>query len=184
MSKWPTDWTKFLKQVRGPIIILTSYPISTYNYMIQKCYYINYIVLEKLLHSDLDDRALDALKEFPADGALAVLAQFLESNLEHVSNKSAYLCGVMKTYRQKSRSGISLDIKSTSTINGNATGSSVGGQAVKGPDEEKIKEILERTGYTLDVTTGQRKFGGPPPGWEGEPPSNGCEVSTFSCDVL
>ena len=32
-----------------------------------------------------------------------MLAQFLESNLEHVSNKSAYLCGVMKTYRQKSR---------------------------------------------------------------------------------
>jgi hypothetical protein len=61
-------------------------------------------VLEgKLSHSDLDDRALDALKEFPTEGALAVLAQFLESNLEHVSNKSAYLCGVMKTYRQRSR---------------------------------------------------------------------------------
>ena len=57
----------------------------------------------KLSHSDLDDRALDALKEFPTEGALAVLAQFLESNLEHVSNKSAYLCGVMKTYRQRSR---------------------------------------------------------------------------------
>ena len=144
------------------------------------CFLINYLtnnLLEKLLHSDLDDRALDALKEFPADGALAVLAQFLESNLEHVSNKSAYLCGVMKTYRQKSRSGISLDMKSSSNINGNAAGSNVGGQAVKGPDEDKIKEILERTGYTLDVTTGQRKFGGPPPGWEGEPPSNGCEVS-------
>lgn len=25
----------------------------------------------------------------------------------------------------------------------------------KGPDEEKIKAILERTGYTLDVTTGK-----------------------------
>lgn len=25
---------------------------------------------------------------------------------------------------------------------------------VKGPDEDKIKAILERTGYTLDVTTG------------------------------
>jgi hypothetical protein len=25
----------------------------------------------------------------------------------------------------------------------------------KGPDEEKIKQILERTGYTLDVTTGE-----------------------------
>lgn len=53
----------------------------------------------KLAHSELDERALDALKEFPVDGALNVLGQFLESNLEHVSNKSAYLCGVMKTYR-------------------------------------------------------------------------------------
>ena len=49
----------------------------------------------------------------------------------------------------------------------------------KGPDEEKVKEILERTGYKLDVTTGQRKYGGPPPDWEGEPPGNGCEVSSF-----
>lgn len=57
----------------------------------------------KLCQSDLDSRALDALKEFPIDGALAVLTQFTESNLEHVSNKSAYLCGVMKTYRQKIR---------------------------------------------------------------------------------
>ena len=130
------------------------------------------------MHSDLDDRALDALKEFPVDGALAVLAQFLESNLEHVSNKSAYLCGVMKTYRQKSRSGGSLEAKSSSTINGSASGSGTGGQNVKGPDEAKIKEILERTGYTLDVTTGQRKFGGPPPDWDGEPPTNGCEVNT------
>lgn len=53
----------------------------------------------KLAHVDLDERALDALKEFPVDGALNVLGQFLDSNLEHVSNKSAYLCGVMKTYR-------------------------------------------------------------------------------------
>lgn len=50
---------------------------------------------------DLDERALDALKEFPVDGAVSVLKQFLDSNLEHVSNKSAYLCGVMKTYRQR-----------------------------------------------------------------------------------
>merc|ERR1719347_2011850 len=28
----------------------------------------------------------------------------------------------------------------------------------------------------LDVTTGQRKYGGPPPGWEGASPGNGCEV--------
>ncbi|CAH0553995.1 unnamed protein product [Brassicogethes aeneus] len=118
----------------------------------------------KLAHVDLDERALDALKEFPVDGALNVLGQFLDSNLEHVSNKSAYLCGVMKTYRQKSRAGSSQ---------GTATPAPA---PVKGPDEDKIKEILERTGYTLDVTTGQRKYGGPPPGWDGSPPGSGCEV--------
>merc|ERR1719392_119480 len=117
---------------------------------------------EKLNHSDLDERALDALKEFPVEGALAVLKQFLESNLEHVSNKSAYLCGVMKTYRQKTRAG--------------ATSSNGGGTPQQGPDEEKIKAILDRTGYSLDVTTGQRKYGGPPPDWEGAAPGNGCEV--------
>ncbi|XP_055627490.1 heterogeneous nuclear ribonucleoprotein R isoform X6 [Toxorhynchites rutilus septentrionalis] len=118
----------------------------------------------KLAHTELDERALDALKEFPVDGALNVLSQFLESNLEHVSNKSAYLCGVMKTYRQKSRA--SQQGLPTPAITVQA----------KGPDEDKIKAILERTGYTLDVTTGQRKYGGPPPNWEGNTPGNGCEV--------
>ncbi|XP_060649464.1 heterogeneous nuclear ribonucleoprotein R isoform X3 [Drosophila nasuta] len=118
----------------------------------------------KLAHAELDERALDALKEFPVEGALNVLSQFLESNLEHVSNKSAYLCGVMKTYRQKSRASQQGVPATASTIQ------------VKGPDEDKIKKILERTGYTLDVTTGQRKYGGPPPNWEGNVPGNGCEV--------
>ncbi|XP_026333534.1 heterogeneous nuclear ribonucleoprotein R isoform X5 [Hyposmocoma kahamanoa] len=118
----------------------------------------------KLAHAELDERALDALKEFPSDGALSVLGQFLDSNLEHVSNKSAYLCGVMKTYRQKSRAGVQGAPALSSAVQ------------VKGPDEEKIKQILARTGYTLDVTTGQRKYGGPPPGWEGGTPGAGCEV--------
>jgi len=80
----------------------------------------------KLAHADLDERALDALKEFPVEGALNVLTQFLDSNLEHVSNKSAYLCGVMKTYRQKSRAG-------------QGSGS---GTVAKAPDEDKIKVIV------------------------------------------
>jgi len=40
----------------------------------------------------------------------------------------------------------------------------------------------------LDVTTGQRKYGGPPPGWDGPTPGNGCEVSgsfiVYSCKYL
>ena len=42
-----------------------------------------------------------------------------------------------------------------------------------------FQAILDRTGYSLDVTTGQRKYGGPPPGWDGSPPGSGHEVSLF-----
>lgn len=63
------------------------------------------------------------MKEFPAEGGVEVLKEFKDSNLEHVSNKSAYLCGVMKTCRQKNK----------------GTGGA-GDQLKKpGPDETKIK---------------------------------------------
>ncbi|KAJ7385714.1 hypothetical protein OS493_013745 [Desmophyllum pertusum] len=115
-----------------------------------------------LLPSELDDRALDALREFNEDGALEVLDQFGSSDLSHVQNKSAFLCGVMKTYREKNRQ--------------KAQGHTPGAENLNGPNEEKIKALLDRTGYTLDITTGQRKYGGPPPNWEGPPPGTGSEV--------
>ncbi|XP_025063995.1 heterogeneous nuclear ribonucleoprotein Q isoform X6 [Alligator sinensis] len=112
-------------------------------------------------HSDLDERAIEALKEFNEEGALAVLQQFKDSDLSHVQNKSAFLCGVMKTYRQREKQGTKVADSS------------------KGPDEAKIKALLERTGYTLDVTTGQRKYGGPPPDsvYSGQQPSVGTEYN-------
>ncbi|XP_023675891.2 heterogeneous nuclear ribonucleoprotein R-like isoform X1 [Paramormyrops kingsleyae] len=111
-------------------------------------------------YADLDERALDALREFNEDGALAVLQQFKESDLSHVQNKSAFLCGVMKTYRQREKQGSKVQ------------------ESTKGPDESKIKALLEKTGYTLDVTTGQRKYGGPPPAkaFQGSQPGIGTEV--------
>lgn len=111
-------------------------------------------------HSDLDERAIEALKEFNEEGALQVLVQFKESDLSHVQNKSAFLCGVMKTYRQREKQGTKVS------------------ESTKGPDEAKIKELLDRTHYTLDVTTGQRKYGGPPPDsvYSGPQPSVGTEV--------
>ncbi|KAM9778060.1 heterogeneous nuclear ribonucleoprotein Q-like isoform X1 [Syngnathus typhle] len=111
-------------------------------------------------HSDLDERAIEALKEFNEEGALQVLLQFKESDLSHVQNKSAYLCGVMKTYRQREKQGAKV------------------ADATKGPDEAKIKELLARTHYTLDVTTGQRKYGGPPPEsvYTGLQPTVGTEI--------
>ena len=86
---------------------------------------------EKLRHSDLDVRAVVALKELPVEDALAILEKFLDSELEHVINKSAFLCGVMRTWRQKTRAGAS---------------SAGGGRDLhRGPDEEKIKVIILKT---------------------------------------
>ncbi|XP_070190681.1 heterogeneous nuclear ribonucleoprotein R-like isoform X2 [Littorina saxatilis] len=112
----------------------------------------------KLSHSDLDERALDALKEYNPNDAIQVLKGYCEQNLEHVTNKSAFLCGQMKAYKTKNKAG------------GAAAQS-------KGPDQAKLQEILDRTGYSLDVTTGQRKYGGPPPDWDDKPqPGAGHEV--------
>lgn len=46
-------------------------------------------------HSDLDERAIEALKEFNEEGALAVLQQFKDSDLSHVQvtlSNSEYNC--------------------------------------------------------------------------------------------
>lgn len=104
----------------------------------------------------------------------------------------------MKTYRQREKQGSKVQ------------------ESTKGPDETKIKvnkiisseninmpmqlrhsvnafvfvfqALLERTGYTLDVTTGQRKYGGPPPEdvFKGIQPGIGTEVNTllFVCGYL
>lgn len=51
---------------------------------------------------------------------------------------------------------------------------------------ELFKALLERTGYTLDVTTGQRKYGGPPPDsvYSGQQPSVGTEVKKLkTCTI-
>jgi len=123
---------------------------------------------------ELDDRALEALKEFTEEDALNVLGQFMKSDLTHVQNKSAFLCGVMKTYRAK------MKLKSEEAATNPSASTSATPQqqqqtedGKKGPNEDKVKQLLNRTGYTLDITTGQRKYGGPPPGWEGPAPGTG-----------
>ncbi|MCJ8747670.1 hypothetical protein PDJAM_G00155950 [Pangasius djambal] len=49
------------------------------------------------------------------------------------------------------------------------------GQAFS-PNETALLALMEKTGYSMVQENGQRKFGGPPPGWEGPPPPRGCEV--------
>ncbi|XP_078079733.1 APOBEC1 complementation factor isoform X3 [Mustelus asterias] len=42
--------------------------------------------------------------------------------------------------------------------------------------EATLRALIQRTGYSLVQENGQRKYGGPPPGWEGPPPERGCEI--------
>ena len=116
----------------------------------------------QLALEELDERAFDALKELNEEGALGVLDQFANSDLSHVQNKSAFLCGIMKTHREKKRQ--------------EQFAPNPDENEAKGPNEDRIKMLLERTGYSLDITMGQRKYGGPPPGWNGPPPPTGSTV--------
>ncbi|NXP43766.1 RBM46 protein, partial [Heliornis fulica] len=43
-------------------------------------------------------------------------------------------------------------------------------------NETALLALMEKTGYYITQENGQRKFGGPPPGWKGPPPPRGCEV--------
>jgi len=81
------------------------------------------------LSGDLDGRAFDAIRGLSVTDALAVLAELRQTNLEHVSNKSAFLCGLIKTFRQKSKLG-NMARNGDSRIN-----------YIK-PDEAKIKVCL------------------------------------------
>ncbi|CAL8302554.1 unnamed protein product [Lota lota] len=42
--------------------------------------------------------------------------------------------------------------------------------------EVSLRALIQRTGYQLLQENGQRRFGGPPPGWEGPPPERGSEI--------
>ncbi|KAF6039886.1 A1CF [Bugula neritina] len=42
--------------------------------------------------------------------------------------------------------------------------------------ERALLNLMDRTGYNMVQQNGQRKYGGPPPGWEGPVPPRGCEI--------
>ncbi|XP_067312574.1 dead end protein 1 [Pseudorasbora parva] len=50
-------------------------------------------------------------------------------------------------------------------------------QQVLNPQRLKsLKEWVQKSSITLTQVNGQRKYGGPPPGWQGPAPGPGCEV--------
>jgi len=81
-------------------------------------------MLGMMQRDEVDQRALDGLRGLNAESALSVLAELKGSSLASVSNKSAYMCGIMKSLRQKAASGLLAD----------NTGR-------PGPNEDKLKVI-------------------------------------------
>lgn len=65
-----------------------------------------------------------------------------------VQNKPQYLMSVMKNFRDRVRElGASQAVQLP---------------LIPGPDPANIKSIIDRTGYQLEVTVGQRKYHNPP----------------------
>ncbi|XP_029933858.1 APOBEC1 complementation factor isoform X2 [Myripristis murdjan] len=53
----------------------------------------------------------------------------------------------------------------------------VGGDGLTGTQKEaSLRALIQRTGYQLLQENGQRRYGGPPPGWDGPPPERGSEI--------
>uniref|UniRef100_A0A8C6I522 APOBEC1 complementation factor n=1 Tax=Mus spicilegus TaxID=10103 RepID=A0A8C6I522_MUSSI len=51
------------------------------------------------------------------------------------------------------------------------------GDGLSGTQKEAaLRALVQRTGYSLVQENGQRKYGGPPPGWDSTPPERGCEI--------
>ncbi|XP_005948536.1 APOBEC1 complementation factor isoform X1 [Haplochromis burtoni] len=42
--------------------------------------------------------------------------------------------------------------------------------------EAALRSLMQRTGYQLRQENGQRRYGGPPPGWDDPPPERGSEI--------
>uniref|UniRef100_A0A1A8B3R0 APOBEC1 complementation factor n=1 Tax=Nothobranchius furzeri TaxID=105023 RepID=A0A1A8B3R0_NOTFU len=52
-----------------------------------------------------------------------------------------------------------------------------GGDGLLGTQKEvALRALIQRTGYQLKQENGQRRYGGPPPSWDGPPPERGSEI--------
>ncbi|VDM83050.1 unnamed protein product [Strongylus vulgaris] len=97
---------------------------------------------------DVDERAVEMMNSFPEDQARYIVDQ-LRVGL------AQYLMSLMRNFRDRVRNQGAQSV--------------MAGKLITGPDPDKMAEILKRTGYSLEITVGQRKYGGPCPGWEGPP---------------
>jgi hypothetical protein len=119
----------------------------------------SFIDIGKLNSSDIDNRVCEQLRSFPDDitSIESLFNEFNNSDLTGVVNKGAYLCNFIKQWKIRNP-------QQPKSLSNDSQGFGENSRTHKpGPDEIKLKQIVERTGYKTEVTAGQRKYGGPPP---------------------
>uniref|UniRef100_A0A1I8HY62 RRM domain-containing protein n=2 Tax=Macrostomum lignano TaxID=282301 RepID=A0A1I8HY62_9PLAT len=114
----------------------------------------------RLTWAELDGETFAAVSEtdFPEPALVSALKEFEESadDLRPGEARTVALNCALKAWRESAM--------------GNAQSAS------KGPSEASLKRLLQRTGFSHEVTAGQRRYG-PPPGRQREPPPPpSCEV--------
>lgn len=101
-----------------------------------------------LSNEDFDERTIEQLASFPLEQGKFIIKELKESRLYGVQNKPQYLMSLMRNLKDRVRQ---LGAQQALTL-----------PLIPGPDIKKIGEIIERTGYLLEVTVGQRKYHAPP----------------------
>ena len=143
-----------------------------------------------LSSADVDSRVCEQLRSFPSDAQSidSVFDEFLNSDFTGVVNKSAFLCNLIKQWKLRNPQASVDSLPSHASPTTAADSSST----KPGPDETKLKvfrsvrqknttlvssvsplqQILDRTKYPIEITAGQRKYGGPPPDGPAQPAHN------------
>lgn len=117
------------------------------------------IDIGKINSSDIDNRVCEQLRSFSDDATSidTLFNEFNNSDLTGVVNKGAFLCNFIKQW----------NIQNPQQPKSSASDQQGFGDSSRthkpGPDEAQLKQITERTGYKIEITAGQRKYGGPPP---------------------
>uniref|UniRef100_A0A914KWH2 RRM domain-containing protein n=1 Tax=Meloidogyne incognita TaxID=6306 RepID=A0A914KWH2_MELIC len=110
--------------------------------------------------AEFDDRAVEMLATFPSEQGKYIIKELHNSHLFGVQNTPQYLMSVMRNFRDRLRS---MGAQSAMEL-----------PLIPGPDPIKMKALIERTQYQLEVTVGQRKYHSPP-GYEGPDPNQSGE---------
>ncbi|KAH3746670.1 hypothetical protein DPMN_181080 [Dreissena polymorpha] len=98
---------------------------------------------------DVDEIVRVTITRFTRKQGIQFFKVLGAKDFTHIMRKSHYIVSQMKLFKYY------IDQKAT---------------IFNGPDQKKVQELLDRTGYSLKVTTGMRQYGGPPPEWDGESP--------------